>query len=310
MKVLFLTHYFWPEVGAPQTRLLELARRLAAAGDEVTVVTGMPNYPTGVIPEGYRGRFAMDERIDGVRVLRRWVYATPNAGFARRIANHVSFVASSLIALHAAGPADVMFVESPPLPIGVAALAYSRVKGAPFVLNVSDVWPQSAVELGALRSGTAIRVAEALEMHLYRRAARVAVPTPGILDDLGRRGVPRAKLVHLSNGVDVDMYRPTPLPAGRKVFIYAGTHGLSQGLGVIVEAAKLVTDLDVEFVLAGEGADKAALVEKVRREKVPNVRFLPNQPQEAMPGLLAQAYATVITLRRLDVFKSARPTKM
>jgi len=310
MKVVCLTHYFWPEVGAPQTRLLELARRLAAAGDEVTVVTGMPNYPTGVILDGYRGRFAMEERMDEVRVLRRWVYATPNAGFARRIANHISFVVTSLTALQAAGPANVIFVESPPLPIGIAALAYARVKGAPFVLNVSDVWPQSAVELGALRNRAAIRMAEALEMHLYRRSARVAVPTPGILEDLARRGVPRTKLVHLSNGVDVDMYRPTPLPAGRKVFMYAGTHGLSQGLDVIVEAAKLVSDLDVEFVLAGEGADKAAMVEKVRREQIPNVRFLPNQPQEAMPGLLAQAYATVITLRRLEVFKRARPSKI
>src|SRR5689334_12434720 len=99
MRVLFLTHYFPPEVGAPQTRIFELARRLRDGGDEVTVVTGIPNYPTGVIPAAYRGRLAMEEWIGGVRVLRRWVYATPNAGFARRIANHASFAASSLTAM-------------------------------------------------------------------------------------------------------------------------------------------------------------------------------------------------------------------
>ena len=138
------------------------------------MLTGFPNYPTGVIPEGYRGRFAMEERIEGIRVVRRWVYATPNSGFAKRIANHFSFVASSLTALRALGPSDVLFVESPPLAIGIAALAFSTVKRAPFVLNISDVWPQSAIELGALRNQAAIDAAEMLESHLYSRATRVS----------------------------------------------------------------------------------------------------------------------------------------
>src|SRR5690242_7131529 len=101
LRITFLSHYFPPEVGAPQTRMFELARQLVAAGDEVTVVTAFPNYPTGVVHEGYRGRFAMEEDMDGVRVLRRWVFATPNTGFFKRILNHLSFVVSSLSALRA-----------------------------------------------------------------------------------------------------------------------------------------------------------------------------------------------------------------
>jgi lipopolysaccharide/colanic/teichoic acid biosynthesis glycosyltransferase len=310
MRVIFLTHYFPPEVGAPQARMFELARRLVAEGDSVTVVTGFPNYPTGIVHDGYRGRLAMEEDMDGVRTIRRWVYATPNAGFAKRIVNHLSFAASSLTAVRAAGPAGVLWVESPPLPIGIAAIAYAGLKRAPFVLNVSDVWPQSAVELGALRNPLAIRAAEMLERVLYRRAARITVPTPGILEGLAERGVPRRKLVHLTNGVDVDLYRPEPWPAGRKIFMYAGTHGLSQGLDVVLEAARLIRDPEVEFVLVGEGADKAALVAKAASERITNVRFLPNQPRDRMPALLNQAYATVITLKALDVFRRARPSKM
>jgi glycosyltransferase involved in cell wall biosynthesis len=299
--------------------MYELARRLQDAGDDVTVVTAFPNYPTGVIHPGYGGRFAMEERMDGVRVLRRWVYATPNSGFFRRIVNWFSFVLSSLTALPQLGRTDVIFVQSPPLPIGVAVLAFSRLKRAPFVFNVSDIWPQSAIELGILRNRAAIWVAERLERHLYKRAARVTVPTAGMLERLVARGIPREKLFLLTNGVDTETYQPQAPDRqlaqklgldGHKVFLYAGTHGLSQGLDVILEAAKLTRDGDILYVLAGEGADKAALTAKAKSEGIANVRFLPNQPKDSMPGLLNLAYAAIIPLKPLDLFKNALPSKM
>jgi glycosyltransferase involved in cell wall biosynthesis len=319
LRITFLSHYFPPEVGAPQTRMFELARQLVAAGDAVTVVTAFPNYPTGVVHEGYRGRFAMEEDMDGVRVLRRWVFATPNAGFFKRLINHLSFVVTSLAALRALGPTDVIFVQSPPLFIGLAALAFSRLKRAPFVFNVSDIWPQSAIELGMLHNRLAIWMAEKLEWHLYRRACRVTVPTPGMRERLVERGLSPEKVVLLTNGVDTHIYQPEPPDPklanqlglnGHKIFLYAGTHGLSQGLDVILEAAKRTTDDDVVYVLAGEGADKDALVEKVRSEGITNVHFLPNQPKSAMPGLLNLAYAAIVPLKPLDLFRDALPSKM
>jgi glycosyltransferase involved in cell wall biosynthesis len=319
VKIMFLSHYFPPEVGAPQIRMFELAKRLVDAGDTVTVLTAFPNYPTGIVHEGYRGRFAMEERMDGVRVVRRWVFATPNTGFFKRIFNWFSFVVTSLTAVRTVGPVDVIFVQSPPLPIGLATLAYSRLKRAPFVFNVSDIWPQSAIELGVLHNRFAIWLAERLEKHLYRRAARVTVPTPGMLERLAARGVARDKLVLLTNGVDTSIYRPQPPDEtlarklgldGHKVFIYAGTHGLSQGLDVILEAAKLTDDPDILYVLAGEGADKAALVAKAQAQGIRNVRFLPNQPKSSMPALLNLAYAAIIPLRPLDLFRNAFPSKM
>jgi colanic acid biosynthesis glycosyl transferase WcaI len=319
LRVIVLTHYFPPEVGAPQARLFELARRLVAQGAHVTVVTGFPNYPSGVVAAGYRGRFKMREDMRGVTVLRTWVFATPNKGFARRLVNHFSFAVSSLTALRRAGPADVIFVESPPLAIGLAAFAWSWIKRAPFIFNVSDIWPQSAVEMGALRNRAAIGLAEWLERSLYRHASKVSVVTPGIVDKLAARGVPREKLFLLTNAVDTDVFRPAARDdelavrlgvAGRKVFLYAGTHGLAQGLDVVLEAARLTSDPSVLFVLAGEGADKARLEAKARTDAIANVQFLPNQPREVMPRLINLAYATVIPLRRLEVFKAALPSKM
>jgi glycosyltransferase involved in cell wall biosynthesis len=203
--------------------------------------------------------------------------------------------------------------------IAFAALAYARIKHAPYIFNVSDIWPQSAVELGALRNPLAIWLAERIELHAYRRAARVSVVTPGMLERLAARGVPRVKLYLLTNGVDTKIYQPSPPDSalarrldldGRKVFLYAGTHGMAQGLDVVLEAAKLTSNPEVLYVLAGEGADKEALMKKAAAEAISNVRFLPNQPKSSMPALLNLAYASIIPLKRLDLFKSALPSKM
>src|SRR5260370_9803739 len=162
LRIGVLTHYFPPELGAPQARLYELASRAAHAGHAVTVVTGFPNYPTGVIPPRYRGRFRMEEELDGIRAIRTWVYAAPNRGVVRRIANHLSFALSSLTAVRSLGRVEVFFVESPPLFIGSAALSYGQWKVAPYIFNVSDIWPESAVELGAPRNRITGPLAEAL----------------------------------------------------------------------------------------------------------------------------------------------------
>lgn len=293
--------------------------RLAKGGDEVTVVTGFPNYPTGRIYPGYEGKRFLEEEMDGFRVLRTWVYATRNAGFVRRILNHLSFACSSLLALRRLGHVDVYYVQSPPLFVGIAALMHRRLKHAPYVFNVSDIWPQSAIELGALRNPLAIRLAEMLERTIYRKASRITVPTTGIYRQLSARGIPSEKLILLTNGVDVSAFHPAEPRKelarrlgldGASVFLYAGTHGLSQGLDVILEAAKLTSNGHIRYVLMGEGANKDALVEKARAQGIRNVQFLPNQPKAMMPDILSLAYASIVSLRRLDVFRSALPSKM
>lgn len=319
LRVTFLTHYFPPEVGPAQVRLFELAKRLIGAGETVTVVTGFPNYPTGVIAPGYGGKMFMEDHVDGIRVLRTWVFATRGRGFLSRILNYLSFPVFSLLAIRKLGRTDVIYVQSPPLFTGLTALWFARLKRAPFIFNVSDIWPQSAVELGVLRNRFAIRISEMLERHIYRRAARITVPTPGILERLVARGVPREKLFLLTNGVDTAAYQvgaPDRELAsrlgldGHKVFMYAGLHGLAQGLDVILEAAKLTRNPDILYVLVGDGAEKAELVAKAEAEGIANVRFLPIQPTSTLPAVLNLAYATIIPLRRLELFKAALPSKL
>ncbi|MGH2844683.1 MAG: glycosyltransferase, partial [Thermoleophilaceae bacterium] len=175
-----LTHYYPPEVGAPQARLSTLARLLAERGVEVTVHTGFPHYPDGRIKPPHRNRPWAEERGGPVRVVRSLVYPAPNRGFAKRLANHLSFAASSVATSPRAGPADVVIAETPPLLVAAAGVAYARLKRAALVLNVSDRWPASAVELGALRDRRAIELAERLERWCYRNARAIAVPTAGL----------------------------------------------------------------------------------------------------------------------------------
>jgi len=319
LQVTFITHYFPPEIGPAQTRLQELAKRLIAAGKSVTVVTGFPNYPAGVIFDGYRGKRLMADSVDGIRVLRTWVFTSRSRGFLGRVLNYLSFPIFSLLAARKLGPTHVIYVQSPPLFTGLAGLWFSRLKHAPFIFNVSDIWPRSAVELGMLRNGLAIRLAEMLERHIYRRAARITVATPGILERLAARGVPREKLFLLTNGVDTAAYQVAAPDSelasrlgldGHKVFMYAGLHGLAQGLEVILEAAKLTRDAEILYVLVGDGAEKAALVAKAQADGISNLRFLPIQPTSTMPALLNLAYATIIPLKRLELFKTALPSKI
>ena len=320
LRIAIVTHYFPPEVGAAASRLIELAQRFRDGGNEVTVLTGLPNYPTGVIPARYRGRLRMADEVGGVRVLRGWILPAPNRGFLRRVLNHVSLTVAVLLNAKRAGPIDVVFVQSPPLFAGLAGLALRRLKRAPFVFNVSDIWPESAVQMGALKNRLAIRLAEAVERHLYREARRITVATPGMVARLAARGIALDKLVLLRNGVDTDSYRPLArdealgrrldLDDGRQVFLYAGNHGMAQGLGVILDAAALVKSHRVLFQFVGDGADKAALEASARARGLDNVRFAPSLPKEEMPALLNLAYAAVIPLRALELFRSAVPSKL
>ena len=211
MRALFLTHYFPPEVGAPQTRIAALAGGLRERGIEVTVHTGFPNYPDGRIAPPYRNRPLRRERAaDGTRIVRSAVYAAPNAGFARRVANHTRFAASALLTAPAAGAADVVVAESPPLFLAGAAVAYARAKRAPLVLNVADLWPDSAVAIGALSGRRSIAAARALEDWAYRHAAAITVPTEGMAERLEARPSAAGRAVHMPPAVDVERFAGLP----------------------------------------------------------------------------------------------------
>jgi glycosyltransferase involved in cell wall biosynthesis len=312
MRVTLLTHYYRPEVGAPQARLSALARGLSRRGVEVTVHTGFPHYPDGVIQPPYRNRPWSVEDEHGVRVVRSAVYPAPNRGFGRRIANHASFALSALAAGPAAGPADAVIVETPPLLLAGSAIAYSRGKRAALLVNVSDMWPDSAVALGTLRRPRMVSAARALEHACYRSAAAIVCPTRGIERALNGLEEASGKVHRIPPSVDPELFPASP-PRDNGAFrvLYAGTVGMSQGVGTLVDAAELLNEQrNVEIVIAGDGAEGPELRRRLAEGRLSNVTMLGRVPHERIPELYAEADAAVVLLRDKPLFEGALPTKM
>jgi glycosyltransferase involved in cell wall biosynthesis len=322
MRVLIVTHYFPPETGAPQARLSALAETWAADGDDVTVLTGMPNHPTGVLPPAYRRAVFRRERADGYRVIRTWLYATPNEGMARKTLGHLSFMASSvLLGARASGPADVVVVSSPTFFSILSGWLLARLKRARLVVEVRDLWPAIFVELGVLTNPRVIALLERLELAAYAAADQVVVVSEGFRENLISRGVRPAKVHTIRNGVDVTRFDPDAPAAdclraslgagpGDCLVLYAGTHGISQGLPAVADAAALLDGLPVRFAFVGDGADKRRLQERVARRGLGNVVMRPGVPNGQMPALLAAADICLVPLRDVPLFSTFIPSKL
>lgn len=318
--ILFITSYYPPEKGAAAVRISETAANLAKRGHQVTVLTTVPNYPTGIVPPEYRGRLLQVEILEGIRVVRVWSYATPNKGFLRRILAHLSFgCLAPLLGWESVGHPDLMIVESHPLFNAIAGRVLAAIKRCPFIFTVSDLWPESAVQLGMLRDPLLIWLAEKLEWSTYQRASLVWALTGGIRDRLLERGLSPEHVFLLTNGANIDKFRPLSQSQMRKelgwddrfTVLYTGTHGLTHGLTTVLDAAeKIHAHHDVHFILVGDGAEKADIVMQARRRGLKNITFFDPVPHDQMPKLLAAADVCLVHARKLPLFEGMLPVKM
>ena len=308
VKLVILSQYYPPEVGAPQSRLSALAREFVRRGHQVTVLTAMPNYPTGRIYRGYGGLFRREQR-DGVTVLRTFIWPSQKADLPRRLASYFSFIVSAAWFGSAyLDAADYLMVESPPLFLGLSGVLLSRLKRARMIFNVSDLWPESAVQLGLVRRGSAShRLGALLESFCYRHAWLVTGQSREIVSNISAR-FPHCRTLHMSNGADSGEFGPDRATAasrellgnnGNCLALYAGLHGLAQGLELLVDAAgSLPVGSNLDMVLMGDGPTKASVVNRVTDRGVQRVRFLSPHPHCEMPAILAAADVLIVPLLR------------
>jgi glycosyltransferase involved in cell wall biosynthesis len=318
IHLAILTQYYPPEIGAPQARLSSLADALVRRGHRVTVVTAMPNYPAGKVEKGYGGLLRREYR-NGVRVIRTWLIPTRRSAMLPRLTCYVSFAASSaLVGTALLQRPDYLMIESPPLFLGPTGLLLARLKGARPIFNVSDLWPDSAVRLGVVREGSLPhRLSAALEARCYRASWLVTGQTRDIVDDIGKR-FPAIRTYHLSNGVDCKRFgadRADSLSRrlvhfeGRCTALYAGLHGLAQGLDQVLDAAATIPpEGALDFVFMGNGPLRDSLMRRARIEGIPHVHFLESRPHAEIPGLLAAADILIVPLH--ESLTNAVPSKL
>lgn len=324
MKLLILTQYFPPEVGAPQNRLYELALRLRSKGIDISVLTAMPNYPQMVVHKEYKGKCYCKEDMNGLKIHRSWIYVSNSKSIIPRLLNYFSFVFSSLwFGLFKLKKQDVLLVESPPLFLGITAYLLSRAKGAKMIFNVSDLWPESAEKLEIINNKTLLSMATKLEEFCYRKSALITGQTQGIVRNIKSR-FPNKNVYWLKNGVDIKFYDVNKTQqeanAWRKtngyseedfILFYGGIIGHAQGLDIILNAAKILEDKPkIKFVMLGSGPEKERLLALKEELKLNNLEFYDAVPKTKMQEIIMDMNATIVPLKKLDLFKGAIPSKI
>jgi glycosyltransferase involved in cell wall biosynthesis len=330
MKILYVSQYFPPEMGAPAARAAELSRHWAAAGHQVTVLTGFPNHPTGIVPPEYRRQFrrlVAHERTGGANVVRTWLLPFPNRNAYKRMLNYSSFCASAATTGLFLPRPDVVIATSPQLLVALSGWWLARCKGVPFVFEVRDLWPESLAAVGMGSNNSLLhRALGKIAGFLYTRADRVVVVTPAFENYLVQHWrVPREKISVIENGVETRMFAPDSSTAelatglrrdlsleGKFVVSYIGTMGMAHGLETIIAAATQLRDTDPEiaFLMLGAGADKDRIAALARERGLDNMRFVDQQPREKIPAYICASDVCLVLLKKTDLFKTVIPTKM
>jgi colanic acid biosynthesis glycosyl transferase WcaI len=316
VRILLLSIYHDPE---PIPKTGELARELLRRGHQVTVVTAFPHYPGSTLYPGYRLAPWRWETRDGVRVLRTWIYPYHGANSVLRMVNYLSWMISSIQAAWLAPACDVLYVWHPPLTVGVSAWIISKLKRVPYVYDVQDLWPESALASGLMRPGRVVDILYGLASWVYRHAPRILVVSDAAAAYLRSRGVDPAKISVAHHWLDT---APFDVEEGRDVrrefgwgdkfvVMFAGNLGMVQGLETVIEAAARLHDRrEISFVLVGDGSDRPRLEALVREKQLTNVVFAGRHPATDMPAFMRSADALLVHLRRSEIADHAIPTKI
>ena len=323
MRILFLTDNFPPEANAPASRTFEHCREWARAGHQVTVITGAPNFPRGRLYPGYRNAAYQVETMDGIRVVRVMTYITVNEGFARRTLDYLSFMAAGFLAGLVQRRPDVIIGTSPQFFTNCAAWMLSVFRWRPFVFELRDLWPESIRTVGAMQDSAALRLLERLELFLYRRAAAVVAVTEAFRHNLIARGIAPNKIAVVTNGVDLSRFHPLERDpellsryglVGKFVAGYIGTHGLAHALETLLDAAAALRQQPdgnrFRLLFLGDGARKAALIERARAMGLDNVVFIDSVPKANVARYWSLLDISIIHLRNKQEFTKVIPSKL
>ncbi|NBB21490.1 glycosyltransferase [Runella sp. CRIBMP] len=324
MKILLIHQYFLEDNDGGGSRWNEMSRFWQSEGHQVTVLAGMVHY-MGHRPAKYHRKYFLPEtNQDGVQVIRCHVSESYNKSFFGRLWAYFSFTFSSIWGgiWYAKGNYDVIVVTSPPLFVGITAYVLSVLKRTPFVFEIRDLWPESAIDTGVLTSGILIKFAYWFEKFVYRKAKLINVLTPAFREKLlAKKGVPSSKIIFIPNAADfslsdelltsfdVAQFRKEHDLTGRFVVTYVGAHGVANHLVQVLDTAELLKDTNVLFLLIGDGMMKKDLIAEAQRRQLSNVRFINSVPKKEVFNYILASDAGASVLKKVDTFKTVYSNK-
>ena len=321
MKILYFHQYFATRESATATRSFELAKRFVERGHQVTMVSSVAQLPKDGGPGSAGSRFIVRDTIDGIDLVLLNVPYSNYFSYPLRLAAFGLFTAGASLAGPLLPRPDVVFASSTPLSIGIPGLLTARLRGAPFVFELRDLWPDVPIALGALRSRPLIVGARRLENQLYHGAARIVVLSEASRDALLARGVPHDKLVFVPNACDLDLFSPDTVDSdfrdrhglsGRFVALYTGAMGRANGLDQLVDAAAALRAAgrdDVAIVAVGDGGRRPYLEARVRELGLDNLLVLPPLPKQRLAGVVGAADVTLTLFAPDPVSETYSPNK-
>ena len=321
MNILLITEYFPPEIGAGSIRAFENSRRWVENGVNVTVITGFPDYPDGIIPLKYKGFKFYTEEIDGINVIRTFTIPAPNKGFFRRVLSFFSFLFSSVIqGTWASGKQDILIATSPPFFVGIAGYLISRLKGIPFIFEIRDLWPESIIQLGQLKNKIIIKMLESGEKFLYKKSSHLITVANSTVEVLIKKGVRKNKITVIKNGfnskdialkkINLDLKKELGL-IEKFVVTYIGTIGLSHSIDTIIKAAKMLeTQKKINFLIIGDGAERDNVIKLTHLYNLSNVIFIKKINREEIADFYSISDILLVTLKNLPLFKKVIPSKI
>lgn len=316
---ILLIHQAFAAIDEPGgTRHHEIAQKLTERGHEVTIITSTVSYLTGKMVQENAPWVEKQEAEPGITVLRAYTYPALHRSFVHRVFSFLSFMVSSFFIGLTVKDIDLVWGTSPPIFQSLTAWVLTRIKRVPFLLEVRDLWPAFAIAVGVLQQPILIRASEWLERFLYRHADQVVVNSPGFIDHLISHGATHIELV--PNGADTSMFDPQTKGenfreihglADRFIALYAGAHGMSNDLGVVLDAAEILLDRDdIIIVLLGDGKEKPALQSQARGMALTNLKFIPPIPKKEMPSALTAADACIAILKPIPLYATVYPNKV
>ena len=318
MKILIVTQHFPPERGAVR-RIFEFARFFVKKGHDVTVLTAIPNYPDGIVPPAYKGKFFDFEVMDGVKVYRSWVLPASNNQPKKRMIGFITFLISTILnSFKVGGNYDMVIASSPPITTPLIGWILSKLKNCKFILEIRDLQPESSEDFGNLNKSLFTTMLKKYMHYMYKKADKIVGVTEGISEFLSKNTTNSDKIVTIKSGVGTEFINANSNGIRTKfgwenkfLVIYSGTLGWAHSLETFVESARQLHDQsDILFTFIGDGQKREVLEGMVRDYGLKNVEFVGVQPLESIPYFLQAGDILVHSMKDVPVTKGSLPSKL